>query len=72
MPRMGPIKRRDLITYLKQLGFSDPRPGGNHEYVKRGQARVNLPNPHQGDISQSLLLRILKQAGVSREEWEAL
>ena len=39
MPRLGPVKRRDLITYLRQLGFSDPQPGGNHEYMKRGHYR---------------------------------
>ena len=72
MPRLGPVKRRDLIKYFKQLGFSDPQPGGNHEYMKRGGYRVSLPNPHQEDISQTLLQRILKQAGISREEWEAL
>lgn len=69
---IGPIKRRDLIRYLKRAGFSDSRPGGNHEYMRRERTRVNLPNPHKGDISQALLQRILKEAGISREEWEAL
>lgn len=72
MPKVGPIQRRDLVRYLKQIGFSDPRPGGDHEYMKRGHKRVNLPNPHEGDISQPLLQRILKEAGISREEWEGL
>ncbi len=72
MPTVGPMKRRDFIKYLKQLGFSDPRSGGSHEYMKRGKYRATLPNPHEGDISQALLQRILKQAGISREEWEAL
>jgi predicted RNA binding protein YcfA (HicA-like mRNA interferase family) len=72
MPSVGPIKRRDLVKYLKQIGFSNPRPGGNYEYMKRGRKRVKLPNPHQGDVSQPLLIRILKEAGISREEWEAL
>jgi len=40
--------------------------------MQRGTLVVRIPNPHQGDISQALLLRILKQAGISREEWEAL
>jgi predicted RNA binding protein YcfA (HicA-like mRNA interferase family) len=40
--------------------------------MKRGHTRVIVPNPHQGDISQGLLLRILKQAEISREEWEML
>ncbi len=72
MPAVGPIKRRDLIKRLKQLGFSDPRSGGSHEYIKRGRYRATRPNPHEGEISQALHLRILRQAGGSREEWEAL
>jgi hypothetical protein len=30
---------------------------------------VIIPNPHEGDISVGLLARLLRQAGVSREEW---
>lgn len=40
--------------------------------MQRGMLVVRVPNPHEGDISQPLLQRILKQAGVSHEEWEAL
>ncbi|BCW97141.1 MAG: hypothetical protein KatS3mg018_2623 [Fimbriimonadales bacterium] len=72
MPVFGPIKRSDLIRYLKQLGFVGPYAGGKHQYMVRGEVKVVLPNPHQGDISRDLLARILRQAGVSREEWEKL
>lgn len=34
--------------------------------------KLILPNPHQGDISVGLLNRLLKQAGISREEWYSL
>lgn len=53
------------------LGFDGPFSGGRHEFLVRGNRRLILPNPHRGDISVDLLTRILKQAGVSREEWEA-
>jgi hypothetical protein len=29
-------------------------------------------NPHQADISRGLLARILRQAGIERDEWEKL
>jgi len=51
MPRFGPIKRRDLVKFFKQLGFE---------------------GPYEGDIGRELLGRILKQAGIVREEWERL
>lgn len=72
MPAFGPIKRRDLIRYLKELGFDGPYAGGNHQYMVREQTRLRIPNPHQGDIGRGLLQRILKQAHVSKEEWEKL
>jgi predicted RNA binding protein YcfA (HicA-like mRNA interferase family) len=72
MPSIGPIKRRDLIICLHQLGFSGPHPGKRHEFMKREHVRISIPNPHRGEISREFLLRILKEAGVSREQWEAL
>ena len=46
-----------------------PYPGADHEYMSRGLLEVRIPNPHGGDISVDLLQRILKRAGISREEW---
>jgi len=37
----------------------------------RADRRLILPNPHRGDISVDLLSRVLEEAGVTREEWEA-
>jgi predicted RNA binding protein YcfA (HicA-like mRNA interferase family) len=37
--------------------------------MRRGDLTVIIPNPHKGDIGVGLLRRILRQAGVSREEW---
>ena len=72
MPRFGPIKRRDLIRYLGQLGFEGPYSGGKHQFMIKGEITLRLPNPHWSDIGKKLLARILRQAGISREEWEEL
>ena len=72
MPRFGPVRRRDLIRYLRQLGFEGPIPGTKHQAMQRGDVVVRIPNPHGSDIDRGLLTRILRQAGISREEWEAL
>lgn len=72
MPTIGPIKRKALIRYLKQLGFTGPYPGGNHMYMQKDRLRVRIPNPHAGDISTSRLRQILAQAGIREEEWERL
>ncbi len=72
MPPFTPIKWRDLVYYLKQVGFEGPYPGGKHQYMVKDNLRLTIPNPHQGDISRSLLSKILRQARISREEWEIL
>ena len=72
MPSFGPVKRRDLIGYLRRLDFNGPYSGGRHEFMSKGNVTAVLPNPHQSDIGPELLARVLRQAGVSREEWERL
>jgi predicted RNA binding protein YcfA (HicA-like mRNA interferase family) len=72
MPPFGPIKRADLVHYLRQLGFSGPYSGGKHQLMLKGDLSLHIPNPHQGDIGKELLARILRQAGIDRAEWEKL
>ncbi len=72
MPVLGPIKRRDLIFYLRQLGFEGPYGGAKHQFLVKGSLRLRIPNPHQGEISKGLLSRLLREAGISWEEWEKL
>jgi predicted RNA binding protein YcfA (HicA-like mRNA interferase family) len=72
MPPFGPVKRRDLVRYLKQCGFEGPYSGGKHQFMIDGEITIRVPNPHQGDIGRELLLRILNQARISKEVWEKL
>lgn len=72
MPAWGPISRRVLVSGLKKLGFAGPYSGGKHEFMVRGDVVVTIPNPHGRDIGLGLLAVILRQAGISRKDWEAL
>jgi predicted RNA binding protein YcfA (HicA-like mRNA interferase family) len=72
MPPFAPVKRRDLIQALQRAGFAGPFTGGKHEFMVKGELRLVLPNPHRGDIGKELLLRLLRQAKISRDEWEKL
>jgi hypothetical protein len=38
--------------------------------MTKGSVRLILPNPHRADISDALLLRVLRQAGITRNEWD--
>ena len=72
MPVFGPVSRRDLIHHLRDLGFDGPHPGRRHQVMRRGRLQISIPNPHRGDISRPLLAEILRQAGITRREWERL
>jgi predicted RNA binding protein YcfA (HicA-like mRNA interferase family) len=72
MPKLAPIKRKDLVKYFRQLGFNGPYSGGKHQIMQKDSLTVTIPNPHQGDISRGLLSRILKQANIDVKDWEDL
>ena len=70
MPAWRPVSRRELVVALRRLGFQGPYSGGKHEFMVRGERVLTIPNPHRGDIGLGLLAVILRQAGVSRKNWE--
>ena len=59
----------ELVRRLRRLGFDGPYEGGKHPYMVRGDVVVSVPNPHREEIGVDLLQRILRRAGVTREEW---
>jgi len=69
MPIIGPTKRKDLIKNLIKLGFYGPFAGGKHQFMRRGNITLRLPNPHKTDIGLELLIRILKQAHIKNSDW---
>jgi YcfA-like protein. len=66
---MKPINRRELIRCLRSFGFEGPFSGGRHSFMRKGQLKLRIPNPHEGDISVPLLKEILRQAGITEENW---
>jgi predicted RNA binding protein YcfA (HicA-like mRNA interferase family) len=37
----------------------------------KGQKKIRIPNPHKSrDIHHGLVMEILKQAGISLEDWD--
>jgi len=69
--RLSPVSRRELIARLRKLGFEGPYAGGKHHLMVRGTRRLVLPNVHGHDIGSDLLSRVLRHAGITREEWRS-
>ncbi len=67
------VSRRELIKKFRSLGYSGPFSGGRHQFMIKGQSKIRIPNPHGSrDISVSLLKEILRQAGIGKNEWDAV
>ena len=69
MFKLKPVTSKKLVSNLKKFGFEGPYPGGKHLFMIKGNKRITLPNPHRKEISQDLLIRILRQAEIKIEEW---
>ena len=70
MSKLSPVSHKQLVTRLKEFGFEGPYPGGKHLFMIKENIRLTLPNPHRKEIGVELLKRILRQAGISDEEWK--
>jgi predicted RNA binding protein YcfA (HicA-like mRNA interferase family) len=69
MPKLPPLSHAQLVAGLRRHGFEGPHAGGKHLFMIKGEMRLTIPNPHSQDIAPALLTRILRQAGISREDW---
>ena len=56
------VKRKDLVRYFEQNGFSLIREGGNHSIFSNGTATV--PIKRHNDIDRITANKICKQAGL--------
>lgn len=71
MGRLAGFKYRQIIKKLKKLGFTfDRQAAGSHEiwYNPNTDCYTTIPN-HPGDMPEGTLRAILKQAGVSPDEF---
>jgi len=65
------ISWKELIRKFRALGYSGPFSGGKHQFMIKGRKKIRIPNPHGSrDIHISLVKEILRQAGISSDEWD--
>ena len=67
--KLSPVSWTELVKRLRKLGFDGPYQGGKHPYMIKNDLVLTIPNPHRKEIGVDLLIRILKRAGITREEW---
>ncbi len=65
------ITRKELIGKFRALKYTGPFSGGKHQFMIKGKKKIRIPNPHgSSDIHISLVKEILRQAGISIDEWD--
>ena len=71
MSRLTPLKPREVFGKLRRLGFVGPIPGGRHSRMVHSQTGQIIPVPvHKGkDVGVGLIREIIREVGITREEW---
>ena len=59
-----------MVQKFRVLGFDGPYSGSRHLFMLKGNLKVHIPNPHQGDISKHLIIEILRQADILSKDWD--
>jgi predicted RNA binding protein YcfA (HicA-like mRNA interferase family) len=70
MPLPTSTSRREIIGKFRALGWEGPVKGGKYQFMVKGKRKQKIPNPHRGEqYGVALLADILRQAGISHDEW---
>lgn len=68
-----PAKTKDLEKVARKLGFQKTRQRGSHARWKHPDGRsTTIPIHGNGEIGSWLFYEILKQMGITKEEFERL
>jgi len=70
MPKLPSISPEKLERVLEKCGFELERIKGSHHFYHNPETKKSASIPFHGkDIPKGLLNEILKEAGISREEF---
>ena len=70
MPKIPSLKPKEVVKKFEKLGFVKDRQSGSHIilYNRSQNKRVVVPM-HTGDLPKGTLRAIIKQAGLTSEEF---
>lgn len=67
-----PFKSREVLARLQRAGFIVKRQSGSHVVLRHVDGRQTYVAMHAGDVPNGTFRAILKQAGMTEEEFRNL
>jgi predicted RNA binding protein YcfA (HicA-like mRNA interferase family) len=67
-----PYTAREVLAKLLRAGFVDVRQSGSHKVLRHPDGRQTYVAMHPGTLPTGTFRKILKQAGLSEEQFRAL
>jgi predicted RNA binding protein YcfA (HicA-like mRNA interferase family) len=65
-----PYKSIEVLAKLLKIGFEKKRQSGSHVILRHNDGRQTYVSIHSKDIPEGTFRAILKQAGISLEEFK--
>lgn len=72
MPKIIPLKFKDVCDKLRKIGYIWPIAGWKHMHMYKWTKVVPVPKHWWKDVSRWVIESIIDQTWVSREEWIGL
>ncbi len=69
MSRLPALSAQEAVDALKKAGYSPARQSGSHLTLKHPSRPTVIVPMHGGSLHRGLLMRIVKQAGFSPDEF---
>ena len=63
---------REVLAKLRRAGFEEARQSGSHKVLRHADGRQTYVAMHTGDVPEGTFRKILKQAGLSLEQFRNL
>jgi predicted RNA binding protein YcfA (HicA-like mRNA interferase family) len=67
-----PYSAREVLARLIRAGFVEVRQSGSHKVLRHPDGRQTYVAMHPGTLPMGTFRKILKQAGLSEEQFRAL
>ena len=67
-----PYSARDVVARRLRAGFAEVRQSGSHKILRHPDGRQTYVAMHPGNLPTGTFRKILKQAGLSEDEFRAL